>query len=70
MEAVATILAQGKIPLCDSAAAAEFSSAESMEMQSKLGRSDLYILRSTVIILFSSLINRREEKILPIKVCC
>ena len=63
-EAVATTFAQGKVPLCDSAAAAEFLPAESMEMQSKLRRSrnDLYILRSTVIFSFLLCLNRREEK--------
>lgn len=53
-ETVATTLVQGKVPLCNSAAVAEFSSAESMEMQSTLRRrrNDLYILRSTVIFFF------------------
>lgn len=63
-EAVATTLVQGKVPLCDSAAAAEFSAAESTEMQSKLRRSrnNLYILRSTVICSFLLCLNRGEEK--------
>lgn len=60
-EAVATTLGRGKVPLCDSAAAAEFSSAESMEMQSALRRRNvLYILRSTV--LFSFLFRQKGGK--------
>lgn len=68
-EAVAATLGWGKVPLCDSAAAAEFSSAESMETQSKLWRrrNDLYILRSTVIFSFLLFLNRKKG--LPIKVC-
>lgn len=60
-EAVATTLVQGKVPLCDSAAAAKFSSAESMEMQNKLRtrRNYLYILKSTVIVSFILCVNRR-----------
>lgn len=63
-EAVATTLGRGKVPLCDSAAAAEFSSAESMETQNKLRRrrNYLYILRSIVILFFLLYLNRREEK--------
>jgi len=63
-EAAATTLGRGKVPLCDSAAAAEFSSAESMEMQSKLRRkrNELYILRGTVIFSFLLHLNRSVEK--------
>lgn len=53
-EADGATLAQGKVPLCRSAAAAEFSSAESMEMQSELGRrrNESYILGNTATLSF------------------
>lgn len=52
-EAVATTLGRGKVPLCDSAAAAEFSSAESMEMQSALRRRNVFVhFKEHCVILF------------------